>query len=145
MNGDLFEAGWIAITDVHSWHFALFLGTDGAHGLHFGERNHKRSLLWKKQRSPHVSSQLILVFIIDSCVLDISVMHLFYPPAMFTSSWKVLSVSKGIWVRTQAKLFYRLKLCQPDKMEFVQENGLISLKTSNLTGQKKDISSCHRA
>lgn len=40
-----FGSAWIAIVDIHRWHFALFLGADGAHGLHICQRNQKHSLL----------------------------------------------------------------------------------------------------
>lgn len=52
MNGDFFGTVWIAIMDVHGWHFTEFLGTDGAHGLQAGQRNLKHLFLQRKHKSP---------------------------------------------------------------------------------------------
>lgn len=74
MQCDRFGTSWISIIDFHCWHFALFLGADGAHGQHIHQRNNEHSLLHRKQTIRRLNLNVHSKLHIDQSV----VLHLFF-------------------------------------------------------------------
>lgn len=98
MHGDCFGTNWISIIDFHCWHFALFLGVDGTHGLHIHQRNHERLLLQRKQTQ---TIRRLNLTVQSKLHIDQSVS--FTSVSTRISCWNSFSISRETQVPAQVK------------------------------------------